>query len=622
MSEREARPAALRVQVADVAMRASLVSVTPPASDPVRSASKPPSSPVPPEAAVVRRAVRVISDPPPGFDEKRVSVPPSSASSADSGPPSGLTAVPNDQARALNGHAEAAAPTSEQDDWENSAAPESEEREVSDAGGGYDALEVEPLDTLELSDDGYPEEHEGLEEEASDGDLASAVSEAAAALDEVATEDAERREEEGATDLAAQGELAEEGLSPDEALEDEPFEDEALAQEEHDEDELEMEDGEAHLIEMSTPPPPAPTHALRRTPPSNDVDLADDDGEDVEISAADEDEDESQRTSGEFEELDVDPDAPPSDAPRSMPPPPPPPAPRISIAEPPDLKTLTRSARVQELRPSKPRAHAWWEVFFDDDYLRTVRMPTPEQVSRTCDFVQRRTGLKPGATLLDVGCGLGQMVIELTARGYLGVGLDLSLAMLSRASEEAQARGMRINFLHADMREMNFEGAFDAVTCLGTTLGYFDDEANRKVIERFHRALKPGGVLLLDVVNRDHVIRSQPNLIWFEGDGCVCMEESEFNFFTSRLHVKRTVILDTGKQLEHEYSLRLYSLHELGQMLHTNGFRVTEVSGREALPGVFFGQDSPNLMIVAERRIQDPLRQGEPTGRFGTLPES
>jgi SAM-dependent methyltransferase len=174
--------------------------------------------------------------------------------------------------------------------------------------------------------------------------------------------------------------------------------------------------------------------------------------------------------------------------------------------------------------------------------------------------------------------------------------------MLSRASEEAQSRGLRVNFLHSDMREMSFEGAFDAVLCLGTTLGYFDDEANRKVVERLYRALRPGGVLLLDVVNRDYVIRSQPNLIWFEGDGCVCMEESEVNFFSSRLHVKRTVILDSGRQTENEYSLRLYSLHELGQILNGVGFRVTEVSGRDALPGVFFGQESPNLVIVAERR--------------------
>jgi SAM-dependent methyltransferase len=194
-------------------------------------------------------------------------------------------------------------------------------------------------------------------------------------------------------------------------------------------------------------------------------------------------------------------------------------------------------------------------------------------------------------------------ILELASRGYLGVGLDLSLPMLSRAAEEAQSRGLKINFLHADMREMNFDGSFDAVVCLGTTLGYFDDETNRKIAERLCRALKPGGVLLLEVVNRDHVIGAQPNLIWFEGDGCVCMEESDFNFFASRLHVKRTVILDNGRQTETEYALRLYSLHELGQILNGAGFRVTEVSGRQAIPGVFFGQQSPNILIVAERRV-------------------
>jgi SAM-dependent methyltransferase len=220
-------------------------------------------------------------------------------------------------------------------------------------------------------------------------------------------------------------------------------------------------------------------------------------------------------------------------------------------------------------------------------------------------MIEHRLGLRPGATLLDVGCGLGLQVMELSARGYLGVGLDLSLPMLSRASEEAQMRALRVNFLHSDMREMSFDGAFDAVLCLGTSLGYFDDDTNRRIVERLHRALKPGGQLLLDLVNRDYVIRSQPNLIWFEGDGCVCMEESEFNFFTSRLHVKRTVILDSGRQTENEYSLRLYSLHELGQLLNGIGFRVKDVSGRDALPGVFFGQESPSLLIVAERRLND-----------------
>jgi SAM-dependent methyltransferase len=403
------------------------------------------------------------------------------------------------------------------------------------------------------------------------------------------------------------------------------------------------ESGEAPLSEESeiqvSLPPPAPPEALRRSSPSGvelrDVrdmrDMEDERALQDERELRDErelhdqeelhedefheddfheddfqDEETPRRPSGEFEELEVETEerGEPDESAR-LPAPPPPPA-QGGLPEPPDLAALTRGARVQELRPSRPRVHAWWEVFFDDDYLRTVRSPTREQIARQCDFIEKRVGLQPGGTLLDVGCGLGLQVLELASRGYMGVGLDLSLPMLSRASEEAQSRGLRVNFLHADMREMSFEGAFDAVLCLGTTIGYFDEEANRKIVERLYRALRPGGVLLLDLVNRDYVIRSQPNLIWFEGDGCVCMEESEFNFFTSRLHVKRTVILDSGRQTENEYSLRLYSLHELGQILNSIGFRVTEVSGRDALPGVFFGQESPNLVIVAERRINGP----------------
>jgi SAM-dependent methyltransferase len=341
-----------------------------------------------------------------------------------------------------------------------------------------------------------------------------------------------------------------------------------------DEEELDSEEDE-QVVEVSVPPP-APPEALRASVPPA-----------------------SRTPSNEFEPLDL--DEPVSDVQRDVgrvPSPPPPPLARGAVPE----SEAARSARVQDLRPTRPRPHAWWELFFDDDYLRTVRQPTPQQIARQCDFIVARLGLKPGATVLDVGCGLGLHVAELAARGYGSVGLDLSLAMLSRASEEAQGRGLRINFLHADMRELSFEGSFDAVTCLGTTLGYFDDETNRKVIEKLLKALKPGGALLLDVVNRDHVIRAQPNLVWFEGEGCVCMEESEFNYFTSRLQVKRTVILESGRQVEHEYALRLYSLHELGQLMNASGFRVTEVSGREALPGVFFGQESPNLMIVAVRR--------------------
>jgi len=60
--------------------------------------------------------------------------------------------------------------------------------------------------------------------------------------------------------------------------------------------------------------------------------------------------------------------------------------------------------------------------------------------------------------------------------------------------------------------------------------------------------------------------------------------------------------MDDGRSREIEYSIRIYSLHELGKMLHDSGFRVAQVSGRLATPGVFLGADSPRTLILAEKK--------------------
>lgn len=270
---------------------------------------------------------------------------------------------------------------------------------------------------------------------------------------------------------------------------------------------------------------------------------------------------------------------------------------------PPPATAAGAAAKPAEEDKKRKRVRQWWERFFSDDYLLTVPAPSGPQISKQVDFIEASLGLPKGAMILDVGCGLGLHSIELTRRGYLVVGLDLSLAMITRAAETAQGQGLKLNFLHADIREIAFDGAFDAVICMGTTFGFFDDDANRDVLTRLYQALRPGGRILLDCVNRDYVVRWQPNLVWFEGDGCVCMEESDFNYFNSRLVVKRTVMREDGQQSNSEYSLRAYSLHELGQLTQALGFRVIEVSGQEATRGVFFGNCSTRILMLAERRV-------------------
>lgn len=250
----------------------------------------------------------------------------------------------------------------------------------------------------------------------------------------------------------------------------------------------------------------------------------------------------------------------------------------------------------------KKKGKPWWEELFNDDFLRTMEKLTDAQIATEATFIEESLSVAREAMVLDLACGSGRHAIELASRGYQVVGLDLSLSMLAKASEEALERDRSINFVHGDMRELTFEETFDGIYCWNTSFGFFDEDKNTQVIQRVHRALKKGGQFLLDVVNRDYLLPRSPSLVWFEGEGCICMDEMHIDAITSRMKIKRTMMIEDGRTREIEYSVRLYTLHELGRILHEQGFRVAEVSGQCATPGVFFGSDSPRTIILAEKR--------------------
>jgi SAM-dependent methyltransferase len=251
-------------------------------------------------------------------------------------------------------------------------------------------------------------------------------------------------------------------------------------------------------------------------------------------------------------------------------------------------------------RPKKFKK-PWFEEFFDDDYLRTIPFMTPTYTVKEMEYIRSHLDLPAGARLLDVGCGYGRLAIEFARVGYDVTGLDTSLPLMFLAAEAATAAGVEVNFMHQDMREMSFDNEFDGVYCVMTSFGYFDDETNRDVVGRMHRAVKPGGKLFIEVINRDFILSDLPSRGWWEGDDCVVMDEVEFNFLTSRIVSKRSVVFSDGRSVNYDLSIRAYCLHELGRMLHNVGFRVVSVTGNINTDNRFFGLYSPYLIVLSEK---------------------
>ena len=302
---------------------------------------------------------------------------------------------------------------------------------------------------------------------------------------------------------------------------------------------------------------------------------------------------------------------PASDIPgRTMPPPPPSnpagakpaPIPQGPVSAPPkSIEAPKAAAATTEASPPTKAKRPWWSEMFEDDMARTLDNPRQRDVERESNFIDQSFGLPPGSRILDLACGHGVHAVELASRGYQLVAVDLSTTLLGLARAYNERQGQNVSFVQGDMRQIELDGVFDGIYCWGSSFGYFDDPTNLNVLERIARALKPGGKLLLDLTNRDFIAPRSPSTAWFDKPGCVCMDEIRFDFFTSRLHAKRMVIFESGRGREVDYSLRLYTAHELGMMLQQLGLRVIEASGHRAHRGAYFGSESPRLILLAEK---------------------
>ena len=251
----------------------------------------------------------------------------------------------------------------------------------------------------------------------------------------------------------------------------------------------------------------------------------------------------------------------------------------------------------------------WYKTFYDEHYLKEYAGGlTNERTQREVDFInstlnlpQAAPGTTGGARVLDLCCGHGRHTVELAAAGYSMVGQDLSATFLDLAKDAAAARDLQVQFVHADMREIPFEGEFDAVINMFTAFGYFDDVENQKVLDAVARALKPGGKFLIDLLNTLWIIRNFRPQSWDElSDGTVALTERDYNLLTGNIEELRTYIAPDGSKREIQLIWRSYFYTELTKML--NRAELTPIQAFGGFDGSEFTWDSNRMIVLAEKQ--------------------
>lgn len=132
------------------------------------------------------------------------------------------------------------------------------------------------------------------------------------------------------------------------------------------------------------------------------------------------------------------------------------------------------------------------------------------------DFVLgelRRLG--PGARVLDLGCGTGAFLERARAAGLDAFGIDISPEMAAVAEQRLGPGIVRVQRL----QDVNDVESWDALLALSLPFNYCASIAEaREVLARFHRALRPGGLVVLHMA---HAPNATGRLIeeWEPGPG-------------------------------------------------------------------------------------------------------
>ncbi|SDK52910.1 class I SAM-dependent DNA methyltransferase [Sediminibacillus albus] len=109
-------------------------------------------------------------------------------------------------------------------------------------------------------------------------------------------------------------------------------------------------------------------------------------------------------------------------------------------------------------------------------------------------------------SIIDLGCGTGQITKRLSKSGYKMTGIDNSEEMLSLAKHSAAEEQQNIEWFHADLRKMKGFHSFDAAISFCDVINYItDEESLSTVFGNINRTLKHHGLFLFDIHSLNHV---------------------------------------------------------------------------------------------------------------------
>jgi SAM-dependent methyltransferase len=228
--------------------------------------------------------------------------------------------------------------------------------------------------------------------------------------------------------------------------------------------------------------------------------------------------------------------------------------------------------------------------FLGPAYLRNAFTKGTEQ---EVSFLVEALELRPGMRVLDIGCGPGRHSLALARRGIDCTGVDRAESFIALARASAAAESLAATFEVADVRDLAYDGEFDAAICLCQGgFGLLAGAESSDLLARFGRALRPGGRLALSAFHAYFALR-------FLEEGDTFDAATGVNHEVARLRDAQ------GSEESFDLWTTCFTARELRLLATSGSLAVTDVHG--VTPGDYGARppslDRPELLVLARRPV-------------------
>ena len=192
-------------------------------------------------------------------------------------------------------------------------------------------------------------------------------------------------------------------------------------------------------------------------------------------------------------------------------------------------------------------------------------------------------------SLLDLACGTGKHLFELSSLGYPNLaGSDISASMIELASSKAKELNKQIEFYNYSFQQANrIPGKFDVIVSMFSAINYIITlEDQLQTFRNIHGLLNDKGIFVFDYWNGNAVIRDySPVKVLRKKEASkeiIRISETDVDTIEQKVSVKFSCLYleenELQNQFEEIHQLHYYHFSEMYNLLNTTGFTVIHMS--------------------------------------------